>query len=47
MNEVKITIVCEDGFIADSLRELAIAIEDSDEDFSRYESECLIAEIER
>lgn len=45
MDQIKITITCDEGHVADSLRQLANAYEESEE-LNDYETEHFIAEID-
>lgn len=45
MDQIRITITCDEGHVADSLRQLANAYEEREE-LTDYETEHFIAEIE-
>ena len=44
MKQIRITVTCDEGFVADSLRELATAYEDSLDNDMEYETAHCMAE---
>ena len=46
MEQVKITILCDKGHVADSLREIANAVEENENEPTHYETEHVDAEFD-